>query len=446
MHQPWRTFDAIINRCISRKTTGLDRLRESRAQILWGMYNKKNVDYVALLWEDFMYQADNREISSVRKEHMPYPRFTKVIVSHFISKDKTISMRNMINLHIIHDDTLLCTLKFVSKTQDCQQYGALIPDDMINQDVKDYKAYKTYYDFSTGKATPKKAKKFKKVASPSRKLSPILEKVPAEKPKRAKKPAKKSTTVPTTGVVIRDTPNKGTGDVPKYLFESENESCKDSDDVDDNDDDNDEVTKDDDEDDVESDADDHKEASDTKKIDSDEDENLNLNQNDDEEEENNEEYVRTPDRFEFNDDDEEYEELYKDVNVRLTDTEHEEQGKEDEEMTDAGRDDSTQQTKYDQVKDDEHVTLTIVHDTQKTEDPMQSSSVSSDFANQFLKLDNTPPTNSEVVSVMNVKVRHEEPSTQTPPLLNIPVTVIPETSSTAGSTIPPTIPPITPLQ
>ncbi|GJR12713.1 retrovirus-related pol polyprotein from transposon TNT 1-94 [Tanacetum coccineum] len=60
MHQPWRTFAAIINRCISGKPTGLDRLRESRAQILWGMYNKKNVDYVALLWEDFMYQANNR--------------------------------------------------------------------------------------------------------------------------------------------------------------------------------------------------------------------------------------------------------------------------------------------------------------------------------------------------------------------------------------------------
>ncbi|GJV73294.1 hypothetical protein Tco_1493289 [Tanacetum coccineum] len=60
MHQPWRTFAAIINRCISGRTIGLDRLRESRAQILWGMYNKKNVDYVSLLWEDFMYQVDNR--------------------------------------------------------------------------------------------------------------------------------------------------------------------------------------------------------------------------------------------------------------------------------------------------------------------------------------------------------------------------------------------------
>ncbi|GKA98278.1 hypothetical protein Tco_0826215 [Tanacetum coccineum] len=72
-----------------------------------GMYNKKNVDYVALLWEDFMYQADNKEISSARKEHMPYPRFTKVIISHFISKDKTISTRNRINLHTIRDDSLL---------------------------------------------------------------------------------------------------------------------------------------------------------------------------------------------------------------------------------------------------------------------------------------------------------------------------------------------------
>ncbi|GJY66029.1 hypothetical protein Tco_0468267 [Tanacetum coccineum] len=33
MHQPWRTFAAVINRCISRKTTGLDKLRLAKAQI-----------------------------------------------------------------------------------------------------------------------------------------------------------------------------------------------------------------------------------------------------------------------------------------------------------------------------------------------------------------------------------------------------------------------------
>ncbi|GJU52110.1 hypothetical protein Tco_1221665 [Tanacetum coccineum] len=78
MHQPWKTIAAVINRCISGKTTGLDRPRSSRAQILWGMFNQKNVDYVALLWEEFMFQADNRDISLTRKEHMPYPIFTKV--------------------------------------------------------------------------------------------------------------------------------------------------------------------------------------------------------------------------------------------------------------------------------------------------------------------------------------------------------------------------------
>ncbi|GJY65713.1 hypothetical protein Tco_0467951 [Tanacetum coccineum] len=36
MHQPWRTFVAIINRPLSGKTTGLDKIRLSRAQIMWG--------------------------------------------------------------------------------------------------------------------------------------------------------------------------------------------------------------------------------------------------------------------------------------------------------------------------------------------------------------------------------------------------------------------------
>ncbi|GJT69762.1 retrovirus-related pol polyprotein from transposon TNT 1-94 [Tanacetum coccineum] len=275
MHQPWRTFVAIINRCISRKTTGLDRLRESRAQILW-----------------------------------------------------------------VRNDTLLGTLKFVSKTKDYQRYGALIPDDMINQDIKDSKAYKTYLDFATGKATPNKARKFKKVASPLKKLSSVLKEEPAVKPKRAKKLAKKST-VPTTGVVIRDTPgvsvskkkaptkddrDKGmdllsettlleASQLKKTLKKSKLETHKlhasglgdgvgDSDN-DSNDDDSDEVTKDDD-DYIDSDVDGDNEASDSEKTDSDKEDNPNLNQNKDEEEEYEEEYVRTPDRYGFSNDDEEF--------------------------------------------------------------------------------------------------------------------------------------------
>ncbi|GKE32758.1 hypothetical protein Tco_1452080 [Tanacetum coccineum] len=65
MHQFWNTIKKIKDidayRCISGKSSGLDRLRLSRAQILWGMYNKKNVDFVALLWEDFFPKPNNRE-------------------------------------------------------------------------------------------------------------------------------------------------------------------------------------------------------------------------------------------------------------------------------------------------------------------------------------------------------------------------------------------------
>ncbi|GKC09777.1 hypothetical protein Tco_1001387 [Tanacetum coccineum] len=66
MHQPWRTFAALINRSLSGKTTGLDKLRLSRAQIIWGMYFQKNIDYVELLWEDFTYQIDNKEFKRAR--------------------------------------------------------------------------------------------------------------------------------------------------------------------------------------------------------------------------------------------------------------------------------------------------------------------------------------------------------------------------------------------
>ncbi|GJX85593.1 hypothetical protein Tco_0336367 [Tanacetum coccineum] len=52
------TDEVIIS--LSGNTSGLDKLRLSRAQILWGMYYKKNVDYVELLWEYFTYQIDNK--------------------------------------------------------------------------------------------------------------------------------------------------------------------------------------------------------------------------------------------------------------------------------------------------------------------------------------------------------------------------------------------------
>ncbi|GJR87420.1 hypothetical protein Tco_0211431 [Tanacetum coccineum] len=76
------------------------------------------------------------------------------------------------------------------------------------------------------------------------------------------------------------------------------------------------------------------------------------------------------------DDDEVTKELHDDVNVNL--------GNEDTDMTiaDQGALDQqnvSQESGFEQVKKDAHVTLTPIIDTQKTGDPTQSSSVSSDF-------------------------------------------------------------------
>ncbi|GKB07505.1 hypothetical protein Tco_0835789 [Tanacetum coccineum] len=188
-------------------------------------------------------------------------------------------------------------------------------------------------------------------------------------------------------------------------------------------------------------------AHDSKRTDSDEEENPNLNLNVDEEEETQEEeYVHTPDysvptdeetndeNKEFND--EEYDDLYKDVNVRSKVAEHEEVGKGDVEMTNATRESGSQEKSYEQVVEDAHVTLTTL---QKTEGSKQSSSVSSDFASKFLNLDNVPPIVDEVASMMNVKVRQEESSTQVPSLLSVHVMAIQETSTIPVTTVPPII-------
>ncbi|GJW58817.1 hypothetical protein Tco_0105548 [Tanacetum coccineum] len=103
LHQPWRSFAAVINKCLSGKSS-YDSLCLSQVQIIWGMYHKKNVDYAFLLWEDFTYQVENKNTEKVNV--MYYPRFTKLIVNFFMSKDPSIPRRNKINWHYARDDPM----------------------------------------------------------------------------------------------------------------------------------------------------------------------------------------------------------------------------------------------------------------------------------------------------------------------------------------------------
>nr|GFB01089.1 hypothetical protein [Tanacetum cinerariifolium] len=60
LYQSWRSFAAIINKCLTGKSSGYDSFRLSQAQILWGLYHTRSIDYAFLIWEDFMYQVENK--------------------------------------------------------------------------------------------------------------------------------------------------------------------------------------------------------------------------------------------------------------------------------------------------------------------------------------------------------------------------------------------------
>ncbi|GJW96674.1 hypothetical protein Tco_0178482 [Tanacetum coccineum] len=185
LHQPWRSFTAIINKCLSGKTTTLESLRLSRAQILWGMYHNKRINYVYLLWEDFMYQVENK--NSKKNNDMFYPRFTKVIVDYFMAKDPSISRRNKMFWHTTRDDSMFTTIRVISKHQDIQVYGTILPLHLTNQDMLESEAYKTYRAYATGEKTPKPKSTKKKADSES---SPKKKPTKASKGKRIKTSAK----------------------------------------------------------------------------------------------------------------------------------------------------------------------------------------------------------------------------------------------------------------
>ncbi|GJS39499.1 hypothetical protein Tco_0461143 [Tanacetum coccineum] len=158
MHQPRRTLAAIINKCLSRKTTSNDKLRKSRIDILWGMFYRENVDYPELIWEDFAFQIDHRKEKKSRRETMSFPRFTKVIINHFLKQHKSLSNLIYQHYYTIKDDGIVSRLKFVRIGEDYQEYGLAILGMMLNDAIKESESYQMFIKYSTGQIPPKKSR------------------------------------------------------------------------------------------------------------------------------------------------------------------------------------------------------------------------------------------------------------------------------------------------
>ncbi|GJY85474.1 retrovirus-related pol polyprotein from transposon TNT 1-94 [Tanacetum coccineum] len=132
MHQPWRTLAACINKCLSGKIASNDKLRKSRIDIL-------------------------REKKS-RRENMPYPQFTKVIIDYFLSKLKSLKKLKFQHFHTIKDDGVVSQLQFVRMGEDVQKYGLAIPATMLNNEIIQSESYKMFILYSTGQIPPKKSR------------------------------------------------------------------------------------------------------------------------------------------------------------------------------------------------------------------------------------------------------------------------------------------------
>ncbi|GJS38310.1 hypothetical protein Tco_0563353 [Tanacetum coccineum] len=319
LHQPWRAFAAIINKCLSGK--------------------------------DLAYQIENKDAKKTDK--MYYPRFTKAIISHYIKKNPSISLRNKIFMHTARDDTILGILKFVSKNEDVQVYSTLMPKVMTNQEMLNSESFQTYYAIATGTAPPNTKKQRKANSSKSSeetliRKSPIIKRSAKVSPGKSKKKAPTKADMGKSLKILSDVAlseeaqlkealrqsrqdvhisqasssgagiDEGTGtipgvpNVPKVDLESEAESWGDSDD----------------EDDVDEDKSDN-ESDDDGNNDDDGDNGDDGDENDDEgdDDEQKDEEEENVDDIDFSDskDDEEkneeeeddYEMLYRDVNVNI---------------------------------------------------------------------------------------------------------------------------------
>nr|GFC10617.1 hypothetical protein [Tanacetum cinerariifolium] len=129
------------------------------------MYHKKNVDFAYLLWEEFVYQVDHKDAK--KSNEMYYPRFIKVIINFFMTKDPLIPRRNKVNWHYVRDDQMFMMIKLVLRNQNTQQFGAMLPVELRNEDIRNSAAYREYYAIASGAAPPKTKESARKMQSSS---------------------------------------------------------------------------------------------------------------------------------------------------------------------------------------------------------------------------------------------------------------------------------------
>ncbi|GJT75643.1 hypothetical protein Tco_1042368 [Tanacetum coccineum] len=99
--QPWQTLCKIFSKCLTTRVTGWDQPPLQIMQMMYCFVNNIHVDYAELLWEGLYYSLHHPTSS------IPYPRFTKIIVSHYMTIFPDISRRARDKYHNLQDDDIM---------------------------------------------------------------------------------------------------------------------------------------------------------------------------------------------------------------------------------------------------------------------------------------------------------------------------------------------------
>nr|GEX19079.1 hypothetical protein [Tanacetum cinerariifolium] len=394
-----------------------------------GLYHKRNIDFAYLLWEDFVYQVKHKETK--KSNEMYYPRFTKVIIHFFMSKDLSISRRNKVNWHYIRDDQMFTTIKLVSRHQNTQQFDAMLPIELTNVDIRKSEAYKEYYAVATGATPPKTKASVRKTKSssdttvtppPTATVGPRLS--TSAKDKQPAKAYKAKSADEETGTIpgVLDVPTEESDKEISWKSSDEGDDEDDEEGSDDQDDDEAQDDDDDQDDENKDDDDNQEECSDDEQASDEEGEKFihpSISSHDKEETRDEESYdpiVKTPKntddegndeenmdlnvgREEGQDDEDDKDELYRDVNINLE-----------------GRVVQMADAHTTQEFEDSHVTLTLVN-----------PDVSSQFVTSMLNP--TPDAGFDSIFKTTSQMEVQAPTTMAPLPLSTP-TLTPSTIAT----------------
>ncbi|GJR69645.1 hypothetical protein Tco_0015710 [Tanacetum coccineum] len=131
--QPWQTLCKMFSRCLTTRVTGYDQPPLQIMQMLYCFVNNIHVD---LLWEGFHYSL-KRPTTLI-----PYPRFTKLIVSHYMTAFPKISRRARDKYHNLEDDEMVKSIFNSGKNK--AGVGMKIPSWMITDEMKLTENYRMY--------------------------------------------------------------------------------------------------------------------------------------------------------------------------------------------------------------------------------------------------------------------------------------------------------------